>query len=78
MLEQAADDLDLDPDGSLMVGDHGSDIGFGKNGGMQAVFVTTGHGDVEWARHESWPWQPDHVCPSIAEAAEWILGELEK
>ena len=78
MLEQAARDYNIDLPGSFMVGDHGSDVGAGKNGGLKTIFVKTGHGQEEWDKRRTWPAQPDLVCPGITEAAAWILEQLDR
>jgi D-glycero-D-manno-heptose 1,7-bisphosphate phosphatase len=78
MLRQAARDLGLDLAASYMVGDRITDIAAGASAGCRTVQVETG-------KHTATPitlvepldpnLAPDHVCPGLAAAADWILRQ---
>lgn len=78
MLQQAASQFDLDLPASYMVGDHGSDVGMGKNGELQAIFLRTGHGLEEWEKRAHWEGQPDYVAESIVDAVAWIVQDSDQ
>ena len=75
LLRHAARELGLDLSRSVMVGDSERDLAAGKAAGCRAVLlVLTGKVKPEdgpvW---ESWAVPPDHVAPTLDEAAEWII-----
>lgn len=74
MALQAREALDLDLDGSYMVGDKVEDIRFGLNAGARSVLVLTGYGEasLEALRREGIA--PAHVAPDLGAAADWILA----
>jgi D-glycero-D-manno-heptose 1,7-bisphosphate phosphatase len=77
MLYRAAKELDLDLSKSYAVGDRGSDISLGRNGGTKVVFVKTGYGLGEWEySRDEWKHQPDHVAEDLLEAVRWILDDM--
>ncbi len=72
MLEQAADDLGIDPDASWMLGDKASDIQAGRAFGARTVHVV---GDrFPWDHLRGDP-EADHTVEDLAEAVEIILAE---
>ncbi len=78
MLERATVDLGLDRSRSFMVGDRITDIEAGHRAGCRTIWVHTGA--HEEARIEASDPVPaglvaDHVCQSLAEAADIILAE---
>ncbi|NJK90580.1 MAG: HAD family hydrolase [Blastochloris sp.] len=74
MLQQAAQEHDLDLRGSVMIGDRGSDVMCGKNAGCVSILVLghSGGDDVEEARKEA-----DFVARDLQEAAMWWLARTE-
>jgi D-glycero-D-manno-heptose 1,7-bisphosphate phosphatase len=66
MLLQAARDLGIDLDGSVMVGDRWRDIEAGRRAGCRTVLVDHG-----W--RERAPEGGDAVAPDLAGAVAWIL-----
>jgi D-glycero-D-manno-heptose 1,7-bisphosphate phosphatase len=70
MLRSAARELDLQLEGSYMVGDRTTDLEAGLAAGVQPILVLTGDGEA--ARHQ---WEGNvPVVPGIWEAAELILN----
>jgi D-glycero-D-manno-heptose 1,7-bisphosphate phosphatase len=79
MIVQAAAEHGLDLQASFLVGDRISDIAAGRAAGCRTVLVTCG-------RHAAPPivtvdpldsaCRPDHTCPDLQAATEWILKQL--
>lgn len=77
LLLRAADELDLDLAGSVVVGDRQSDVVAGSLAGCATVLVLGGaHAatPIETSLELDEPVEPDHVCADLAEAARWILA----
>jgi D-glycero-D-manno-heptose 1,7-bisphosphate phosphatase len=75
---QAAEELNLDPEHSFVVGDRWSDIKTAANCGAQSVLVRTGYGrGDELYIGPQQVIQPDHVAEDLAEAVDWILQSLQ-
>jgi D-glycero-D-manno-heptose 1,7-bisphosphate phosphatase len=74
MARRARKDLDLDLEGSYMVGDKVEDVRFALNAGARPILVLTGYGEAsrEVLRREGI--EPAHVAPDLGEAADWILA----
>jgi D-glycero-D-manno-heptose 1,7-bisphosphate phosphatase len=53
---------------SIMVGDRWRDIGAGRRAGVRAAVL------IDWGYDEPCPDEPDVRVPSLAAAADWILG----
>jgi D-glycero-D-manno-heptose 1,7-bisphosphate phosphatase len=70
MLEEASREHGLDLSRSWMVGDKTCDVECGKNAGLRAVLVETGHGK------DHLDCGADAVVPDIGYAADFILKEL--
>lgn len=69
MLQQAACDLSIDLNASIIVGDKASDIAAGKTAGVRyAVLVRSGHAIS--ADEES---TADACLPDLAAAADWVV-----
>ena len=71
---QAADELNLDPEKSFVVGDRWSDIKTAANCGAKSILVRTGYGrgDEEYiGPHQEI--QPDYKAEDLLEAVKWIL-----
>ena len=59
LLDEAAESCRWDPARSWVVGDKASDVGLGRNGGLGAVLVRTGHGaDQEAEVKREWKDDP--------------------
>ena len=65
LLEQAAQEHNLDLLGSYMVGDRWRDMDAGKAAGCRTVFLDYGYSEKR-------PDHPDFLCRSLLEAATWI------
>ena len=70
MILKAMQDHGIMLDKSVVVGDKSMDILMGNYLGISSVLVQTGNAgrDLEFQAH------PDHTCPSLKEAVEWILN----
>lgn len=70
MLYQAAEELNLDLSRSWMIGDMASDVLAGRNANCKgSVLVLTGNATEKDFEHA------DHVEPTLAAAAQWILEQ---
>ncbi len=74
---QAAEDMNLDPRQSFVVGDRWSDIKTAANCGAKSILVRTGYGrgDEQYIG----PFQtiqPDYKADDLFEAVRWILGQI--
>ncbi len=76
---KAAEELELDPHQSFVVGDRWSDIKTGVNCGARSILVRTGYGrgDEQFIGPQQTV-QPDFICDDLRAAVEWILSEMEK
>lgn len=70
LLQRAAQDLDINLEGSFMVGDKDIDVECGHRAGCQSVLVMTG--DESPAR-QSAEKKADFVAPDVGAASEWIV-----
>jgi D-glycero-D-manno-heptose 1,7-bisphosphate phosphatase len=62
----------ISPELSFIIGDKKSDMQFGKNLGLNTVFVKTGHGNSQLEKYaDAIP--ADHTASGIMQAANWIL-----
>jgi heptosyltransferase-2 len=79
MVEQARDDMGVDPARSVIIGDHGSDAGVARHfPGMRAIMVLTGHGAGQYEKVEKGELpMPDHVAADLGSAVAWLLGRVE-
>lgn len=71
MLLSAAEQYGVDLSRSFLIGDKWSDIEAGARAGVTTVLVLTGVTNSGW---EQWDYRPDHVCESLVEAVEWVVG----
>ena len=76
MLLQAARDLHLDPEKSLMVGDTFHDIEAGRRAGCRTALVETGYGAGTWRDRRPDDPVPDMVASNLLEAVRWFLGRM--
>jgi D-glycero-D-manno-heptose 1,7-bisphosphate phosphatase len=74
LLQQAAQEHDLDLASSVVVGDRYADVAMAHAVGAAGILVRTGYGrgDLEYHGAE-WPRQPDAIAEDLTEAVEWIL-----
>ena len=72
MIEQACEEMGLDPRRSFMVGDRWLDVAAGHAAGTRSVLVRTGHGGHE-EQHLPEGAQPDAILNNLMEAVAWIL-----
>ncbi len=71
---QAAEEMNLDPEKSFVVGDRWSDIKTAANCGAKSILVRTGYGrgDEQYiGPHQEI--QPDYKAEDLLEAVKWIL-----
>jgi D-glycero-D-manno-heptose 1,7-bisphosphate phosphatase len=78
MILKAAEDFNIDLEGSWFVGDRYSDIVVAKNAGIKSAFVLSGYGrgELEYQSH-LWEIQPDLTSETLLEAVQKILLEGE-
>jgi D-glycero-D-manno-heptose 1,7-bisphosphate phosphatase len=70
MIDRARQDFDIEMNQSYMIGDRFKDMEFGKRVGLKTIFLLTGYGKGEYTYQKSrWPFQPDHICKNLHEAA---------
>ena len=76
LMQQAAQDLNLDLEKSYVVGDRFKDVEMARNAGAKAILVLTGYGkgELEFLGPSS-KVQADFVAEDLAEAVEWILSD---
>jgi D-glycero-D-manno-heptose 1,7-bisphosphate phosphatase len=72
LIERACRDLQLDPAGSVMVGDRWLDVACGQAAGTRSILVRTGHGAHEAETPPSGV-AADAILNNLMEAAGWIL-----
>ncbi len=79
LLLRAARDLDLDLSRSYLVGDRYKDIETATNAGVKGLLVLTGYGrgEFEFLREKTSA-QPVYVAQDLADAAAWILKDINK
>lgn len=77
MLIQAAEELDLDPQASWMVGDSVRDLQAAGHLDMPSILVRTGKGAEQESRLKSHPELRALVAEDFAQAAEFILHPRE-
>lgn len=75
MIRQAAADLALDLDRSVVVGDRWTDVRLARAAGTAAILVRTGYGASQ-AAHPDPGATADAVASNLLEAAGWILRHL--
>ncbi|HEY3346912.1 MAG TPA: HAD family hydrolase [Nitrospirota bacterium] len=78
MVDKAAEKYGVDVAGSYFFGDKASDIEFARTCGGKAVLVLTGYGSGETDKLRSMCIEPDKVCESINEAADWAIEDSKK
>ncbi len=79
LILRAARDLDLDLSHSYLVGDRFKDIETAANAGVKGILVLTGYGrgEYEFLRDQA-KVAPVYVAQDLADAAAWILQDLQK
>jgi D-glycero-D-manno-heptose 1,7-bisphosphate phosphatase len=78
MIEQAVKDLDLELEGSVVVGDRYLEVEMAHRLGLRGALVLTGYGRGEFTYlRRDWPRQPDWVAENLLDAVEKILPEMQ-
>ena len=79
LMQQAAQELNLDLEKSYVVGDRFKDVEVARNAGAKAILVLTGYGkgELEFLGPSS-KVQADFVAEDLAEAVEWILSDMSE
>jgi len=72
---QAAQDLEIDPSRSFMIGDKVEDIQFGLNLGATPILVLTGYGERSQERLAEQGIEPACIAPTLLDAVNWILAK---
>lgn len=76
MIEQAVEDLNLELEGSVVIGDRYGEVEMAHRLGLRAALVLTGYGRGEYDyMRKDWPRQPDWVAENLLDAVEKILAE---
>jgi D-glycero-D-manno-heptose 1,7-bisphosphate phosphatase len=70
---QAAQDLEIDPSRSFMIGDKVEDIQFGLNLGTTPILVLTGYGERSREQLVELGINPAFIAPTLLDAVNWIL-----
>jgi D-glycero-D-manno-heptose 1,7-bisphosphate phosphatase len=66
MIEQAVQDLNLELDGSVVIGDRYGEVEMAHRLGLRAALVLTGYGRGEYEyMRKDWPRQPDWVAENL-------------
>ncbi len=71
-----AENKDLDPTRSYVVGDKASDVELAKNCGAKGILVKTGYGQAVTDGRYQWKVEPDYLAHNISDAVNWILKDL--
>jgi len=74
MIEQARDDLGIDPHRSYMVGDTTTDMLAGEQAGCVTLLVRTGFGGTDGNEQS----EPTVVVDDVSAAVEWILADIAR
>jgi D-glycero-D-manno-heptose 1,7-bisphosphate phosphatase len=77
MILAAAEQFQIDPAKSYMIGDKLSDIETGKNAGCRTILVQTGYGQKTLQQLEDAGVQPDWICANLLAAAQCIANNFE-
>jgi len=78
MALKAAEDLNIQLEGSYMVGDKAEDIEFGLNFDAKPVLLLTGHGQKALRKLSEKGLEPAYVAKDLLEAVDWILENERK
>jgi rfaE bifunctional protein nucleotidyltransferase chain/domain len=70
LFERAAQELNLDIQASVCIGDKTSDLEAGRRMGMRTLLVQTGHGGTD----REYDVIPDGTVENLEEAAQWVLA----
>ena len=79
MIDQAIQELGVDPERSYVIGDHLRDIELAKRVGARSILVTTGV--TRWQELEGLTDThliPDRVEASLTEAVDWLLSDVNR
>lgn len=76
MILKAIEELQIDIEKSLMIGDRYKDIVFAKNLNMSSGLVLTGYGRGEYTfDRKKWDYEPDYIGENLLEVAKQIKIE---
>jgi D-glycero-D-manno-heptose 1,7-bisphosphate phosphatase len=73
MLLEAARDFGIDLRSSFMIGDKRCDALAGRRAGCKTILLQTGHAGTDPVPE---PVIPDHIAPTLSEAADWISERI--
>ena len=75
LISRAANEFDIDLEGSWMVGDRYGDVELARNAGVNSAFVLSGYGRGEWEHQRAgWIEKPDLVAKDLLEAVKAIVS----
>lgn len=78
MVDQAVAEIaGLDMEQAFVVGDKSNDVELAKNSNIKGILVETGYGKQVLEGEYQWAVKPDYVAPSIVQAADWILEQIQ-
>ncbi|MDD3606894.1 MAG: HAD family hydrolase [Candidatus Cloacimonas acidaminovorans] len=73
MFKKAYSEFHFQIEGSYMIGDRISDLGFGKNAQLKNILLLTGNGEKDFMKIlETDNFKPDFVCENLLTAAKLI------
>ncbi|OPX20934.1 MAG: D-glycero-beta-D-manno-heptose-1,7-bisphosphate 7-phosphatase [Desulfobacca sp. 4484_104] len=79
LLQQAAQEMDIDLKRSFVVGDRYIDIELAANAGARGILVLTGYGRGELEYYQGPKRaEPVYIAADLGDAARWILAEVKK
>jgi len=74
LIQQAAQDFEIDLGASWMAGDRYGDVELARNAGLRSAFVLSGYGRGEWEyQSQTWAHRPDLVCENLLKAVKSIV-----
>ncbi len=76
LIQKAAEEMQLDPARSFMVGDRVTDIQAGRRAGCRTVLVDEARRVSASQENVPEEGQADHIAPDLPSAVRWILGLL--
>jgi D-glycero-D-manno-heptose 1,7-bisphosphate phosphatase len=79
LMQQAAQEMNLDLEKSYVVGDRFKDVEMARNAGAKAVLVLTGYGRGELGfLGPTRKVEPDYIAEDLSEAVQWILSDMSE
>ncbi|HOO55424.1 MAG TPA: HAD family hydrolase [bacterium] len=78
LIEKAVDELDLQAEGSYMIGDKFSDVQLGHLMKCSGILVKTGYGLGEWEyNRQDFDFEPEYVAEDLLDAVQWLLQDMK-